>query len=487
MVLTAVAATTTTTVMTSVPTSPYNQLVVFTAQVSGNQGIPTGTVQFYDGNPTAGGTVVASGPVDAQGMATGSTSTIGVAGSPHQIFAVYIPDSQSTYGGSTSATPASLTITPLTLTVTGIAAQNKIYDSTSTATIDISSAVLSGVVNGDQVSLNPIGYTASFNNANVGAGKPITVTGLSLLGSGATNYVVAQPTNLTATIAAAPLTLKANNLSMLAGSAVPTLTFTATGLVGTDTTTTAFTTLPVLSTTATSASPPGVYPITISGGVAPNYNIIQYTPGTLSVITSTATTTTLTSSSNPAVGGQAVTFTAQVTRSSPSAGTPTGVVTFVVNGVPIGVATVDPATGMASFTTSSLALGSSIIVAAYSGDSVFQPSQSSPARQFVTTGSTQAILTAHRVLNRQGRLVSVRLVTQVLVTTPGNVVPTGTVTYYFGPSNRFTVLLKNGTAVLRLAPLRVLGHFIFAKYNGNPALQSTVSLSQVVRARTLAK
>ena len=61
VVLTAVAATTSTTISASVPTSLYGQSVTFTAQVSGStQGIPTGTVVFYDGNPTAGGTVVAS-------------------------------------------------------------------------------------------------------------------------------------------------------------------------------------------------------------------------------------------------------------------------------------------------------------------------------------------------------------------------------------------------------------------------------------------
>ena len=98
------------------------------------------------------------------------------------------------------------------------------------------------MINGDQVSLNPLGYTATFNNPNAGSGKPVTVSGLSLLGSAATNYVLTQPTGLTATIAPAPLTLQANNLTMNNGEPVPTLTFTAVGLVGSDTTTSAFTT-----------------------------------------------------------------------------------------------------------------------------------------------------------------------------------------------------------------------------------------------------
>ena len=65
VVLTAVATSTTTTLMTSVPSATYGQSVSFTATVTSIQGIPTGTMLFYDGNPSTIGTVVASGPVDA--------------------------------------------------------------------------------------------------------------------------------------------------------------------------------------------------------------------------------------------------------------------------------------------------------------------------------------------------------------------------------------------------------------------------------------
>ena len=487
VVLTAVAAATTTSVTTSVATSPYGQSVGFTAHVSGNQETPTGTVVFYDGIPTAGGSVVASGTVNALGIATGSSSTIGVAGSPHSIYAVYIPDASSTYAGSTSTSPASLTISPIALTVSGVIAENKIYDGTTIAAIETGSAVLSGVINGDQVSLNSTGNIAAFDNPNAGVGKPVTVTGLSLSGSSSTNYVLTQPTGLTATVAPATLILQASNLTMFNGAAVPTLTFGAAGLVGSDTTTTAFTTQPTLTTTATSSSPAGVYPINISGGIAPNYAITQYIPGSLTVIISTATTTTLTSSSNPAVGGQAVTLIATVSPTSPGAGTPTGVVTFFANGIPIGTGTIDPATGVASFTTSGLGFGSSTIVAVFSGDSVFQPSQSSPGTQFVTTAGTQPILTVQPVRNRLGRLIAVQLRVQVSVTAPGGGVPTGSVTFYMGSSRYKSVVLTNGTAVLKLAPSRVLGHFVFARYNGDPSHQPSVSFSQVVTRRSWAK
>jgi hypothetical protein len=487
VVLTPATTTTTTTLMVSVPTSTYGQTVTFTAQVSDQLGtFPTGTVMFYDGNPSTTGTVIASGPVNAQGTAFGTTSAIGVAGSPHQIFAVFVPSASSTFAGSTSA-PGSLTVNPIFLTVSGVVALNKVYDGTTNAMISIISAVLNGVLPGDQVTLSPMGFTASFNTPNAGSGKPVTVMGLSLEGSSASNYALTQPTGLTATIAQAPLVLQANNMTMAAGGPVPTLTFTATGLLGSDTTTTAFTTQPVLTTTATSQSPPGVYPITISGGVAPNYTVTQYIPGSLTVAISAATTTTLISSSNPAVGGQPITFFAHVAAASPVAGSPTGTVTFFANGIAIGSAPVNPATGVASFTTSALNYGATIVFAIYSGDSVFQPSESTPGTQFVTTAGTQVILTAHPVLNRLGRFVAVELVTRVSVPPPGSGVPLGTVTVYLNGTSSGVILgLRNGIAVLKRAPSRILGHFVFARYNGDSKNQPSLSLGQIFTKKSLA-
>jgi hypothetical protein len=399
---------------------------------------------------------------------------------------VYVPDASSTYAGSTSS-PASLTVTPLNITVTGVQALNKVYDTTTTAAIDTSSAVLSGVVNGDQLTLNSTNYTANFNNPNAGSGKPVTVSGLSLSGTGATNYVLVQPSGLTATIAPAPLTVQANNLSMISGESVPPLTFFATGLLGTDTTTSAFITQPTLTTTATSTSPPGTYPITISGGIAPNYTITQYIPGTLTVTLSTGTTTTLTSSADPSAGGQPVTFTATVLPISPTAGTPTGTVTFLENGIPVHVETLNPATGMASFTTSTLPFGPTTIVASYSGDSVFQSSQSAAGTQFVTVAATAPIVTAVAVRNRLGKLTAVDLVARVGVLPPGGGVPIGTVTFFIGASSYKSVLLKNGTGVLKRAPSQVIGHFVWARYNGDPFHQPSASISQVITNRSLAK
>jgi MBG domain (YGX type) len=64
----------------------------------------------------------------------------------------------------------------------------------------------------------------------------------------------------------APLVVIANNLTMTQGGPVPALTYMLTGFVNGDTAATSVTGAPGLTTTATSASKPRKYPITISPG-----------------------------------------------------------------------------------------------------------------------------------------------------------------------------------------------------------------------------
>lgn len=118
------------------------------------------------------------------------------------------------------------------------------------------------------------------SGAHAGAGEyPIECGG----GTAGPNYTVTyQPGTLTVTKAA--LTLTADDKSRTTAQANPTLTYTPTGLVNNDTTATAFTGTPELSTTATSTSPVGPYPISIAAGTVSSTNYdITYVPGTLTV------------------------------------------------------------------------------------------------------------------------------------------------------------------------------------------------------------
>jgi hypothetical protein len=83
------------------------------------------------------------------------------------------------------------------------------------------------------------------------------------------NYAVTSNT-ATLTVTPAPLTIQANNATAPVGGPFPTFTGTITGLKNNDVITASY------STTATTASPAGTYPITPSPDPNPlnsNYNI----------------------------------------------------------------------------------------------------------------------------------------------------------------------------------------------------------------------
>jgi hypothetical protein len=81
-----------------------------------------------------------------------------------------------------------------------------------------------------------------------------------------------------------PLTVTADNKTMVYGAAVPALTWTATGLVNGDATATALTGSPAVKTSATSTWAPGDYVIFNSVGTlaAANYTLVLR-PGTLTI------------------------------------------------------------------------------------------------------------------------------------------------------------------------------------------------------------
>jgi hypothetical protein len=82
------------------------------------------------------------------------------------------------------------------------------------------------------------------------------------------------------------------------------------------------------------------------------------------VILQTTSAATITSSLNPSQQGQAVTFTATIT--SPTV-IPTGPVTFMAGKTVLGTGQLSG--GKAKFTTSTLAVGSTVITATYYGSS----------------------------------------------------------------------------------------------------------------------
>jgi LPXTG-site transpeptidase (sortase) family protein len=99
-------------------------------------------------------------------------------------------------------------ITGIAVTVTGITANNKIYDGTTDAALNTASAAITGVVPGDDVQLDVTGATGTFDNKNVGNGKTVTVSGLTLTGADAANYGIL-PYTTTANITTRAITVTA--------------------------------------------------------------------------------------------------------------------------------------------------------------------------------------------------------------------------------------------------------------------------------------
>src|SRR5206468_3572685 len=91
---------------------------------------------------------------------------------------------------------ATANITAKGLTVTGVTASNKVYDGTTSATLNLGSAVLVGVASGDTVTLNAGSASGVFADKAVGNGKTASVSGLTISGSDAPNYTLTQPSTV---------------------------------------------------------------------------------------------------------------------------------------------------------------------------------------------------------------------------------------------------------------------------------------------------
>jgi gliding motility-associated-like protein len=193
------------------------------------------------------------------------------------------------------------------LTVTGLAANNKIYDGTLVATLNTGATLLSGVIGTDAVLLNISGASGSFASKTVGTSKAVTAAGLSLGGTDAGNYSVTQPVT-TANIAVANLTVagETGNSRVYNGTTSASLNntnATLTGLISGDVVT-------LVSTSATgifanknagTGKPIVTAGYTIAGTDAINYSVTQ--PVTTGNITKAVLTVTGITANNKVYDG----------------------------------------------------------------------------------------------------------------------------------------------------------------------------------------
>ena len=162
--------------------------------MAGGVPVTSGSVTFEEGS-----TILASAvPLDSNGHASFSISTLSTAAIPHTITAVYSGSVQyATSSGSTSQT-----VNKRTLTITA-AATGKIYDGTTTATVTLSDDRVSGD------NLTESYMSATFADKNVGTSKLVTVTGITISGPAAGNYTYSANASTTASITPLTLTVSA--------------------------------------------------------------------------------------------------------------------------------------------------------------------------------------------------------------------------------------------------------------------------------------
>jgi outer membrane protein OmpA-like peptidoglycan-associated protein len=103
----------------------------------------------------------------------------------------------STDAGNYSLTQPTTTarITTKSLTVSGVSANNKVYNGTTVAPLDTTSAALVGIENNDVVSINISSITGTFADANVNTGITVAIAGITATGTDASNYTVTQPSS----------------------------------------------------------------------------------------------------------------------------------------------------------------------------------------------------------------------------------------------------------------------------------------------------
>ena len=151
-----------------------------------------------------------------------------------------------------------------------------------------------------------------------------------------TDYTTANG-SVTLSVNSARLTVTAVNISKIVGTANPTFTASYSGFVNGDTAA-VLSGSPALSTTATTASPVGTYPIAVAQGTltAANYTF-TFVPGTLNVV---AAPTIVLTTSAPLSGSASAGYTATVTVTNNGSGaasnvTLTGAALGSVSGTPL--------------------------------------------------------------------------------------------------------------------------------------------------------
>ena len=480
----------------------HGQATSFSATVAptNGTGVPGGTIQFtVDGNNFGS-------PVTLVGGAASSQSTSTLSTEDHAVGAVYSGDGN--FVGSIAATKTQVvdkaaTTTQLTSDISPSVSGQPV---TFTAEVDVVAPGAGTPTGGVQFNVDGqpfgtavplIGGTASLTIANLSTDDNHAIDA-TYNGNG--DFAVSSSAELTHGVnkAEAAVDLSTSQVNAVAGEP---LTFTADVTAvgpgaGTPTGSVQF---------AVDGVDLGA-PVTLSGGTAtsPTANLdagphvvsVDYTGDdnfggaqdylTLDVAAA-QTTTALTSSPNPSVVGQPVTFRAEVTAVAPATGTPAGAVQFFVDGSAAGLF-VQLDGGVAELTLDTLGVGSHDVTAKYlSGTANFITSTSDPVTQQVNRAATSVDVTSSSAPSVYGQPVT--FTATVSVQAPGAGSPSGTITFMDGAVELGTVPVNSGTGFqgsITTSSLSVAQHAIVATYSGDDSFHGSTDtvVQKVNRAQT---
>lgn len=198
------------------------------------------------------------------------------------------------------------------------------------------------------------------------------------------------------------------------------------------------------------------------------------TPLSSAELFASATTSTVTSSVNPSMSGQSVTFTATVASVIPADGTPTGSVQFSIDGSPVGGSMTLGGGGTATFTTSSLAVGVHTVSAVFTATGLFNNSTSNTLSQLVGVATLPTTTTVVASANPSifGQPVTF---TANVKTTTGAMPAPGMVVFAIDGTAFPPVTLVNGVATMQASNLTIGSHQVVVSFLGTPGNPSYVA------------
>ena len=371
--------------------------------------------------------------------------------------------------------PGGLTTGKKALTVTGMVANNKVYDGNAIAMLNGGS--LTGLVGSE--TFNFSGQTGLFANKDAGDSKAVTVSGITLAdgsnGGLISNYTVNNPTGLSANIEKKALTISGMTAidKVYNGTSEATLTAgTLTGFVGSET-------VGISGQTGSFANPNagGNKPVTVSGitlangsngGLAANYSVTSPTDVSASITQKPLTITA--DNASKTYGDADPTLTYAVTSGGLVAGDSLGGVLTRAPGENVGSYTID---------ANALANGNYLITAVNGALTIGQrPITVTADNQTKVYGNPDPALT---YAVTAGSLVAGDSLGGILTRAPGENVGSYTIDANALANGNYLITAIDGTLSIRQRPITVTADNQTKVYgNADPALTYAVTNGSLV-------